>query len=323
MKVPANDIEADYRLLTEGCGLSRPDASFLAVEGPDAAEYLHSQVTNDVEDLEPGQGCYACLLDRKGHIQADMRILRKPDGDFLIVCDPSAAGPLERHLATYSIGRDVSITPAEQALISLEGPGSAAVCGSEPDGEGSSVSTTIGGVGCHLVGTDTGVDVIGPAEMAGQVIESLLAGGAREVSPTASEALRIETGRPLFGAELTDGPMPAEAGVVDRAVSFTKGCYIGQEPVARLHYKGRPNRVLRGIRLAGPATVGDPVKNADRELGTITSLSHSPREGWIALSILRREASPGDPVEVLTESGAVEAEVVELPFPGTMAEVGR
>ena len=314
MKATTKDIDAEYRLLREECGLTRRDACFLTVDGPDAAEYLHSQVTNDVEALEPSQGCYACLLDRKGHIRADMRILRTPGDYFLVICDPAAAESLERHLTTYSIGRDVRITGTEEALISLEGPASGSICGPLPDEEHASTLSMIGGIESVVVRTPEGIDVITPASRVREATEAMLAAGALEVSPEASEALRVEAGIPRFGNELADGPMPAEAGLVDRAVSFTKGCYIGQEPVARLHYKGRPNRFLRGIRLAAPPAVGDRVQNADRELGRITSLAHSPREGWIALSILRREASPGDPVEVVTDFGTVEGEVIELPF---------
>jgi folate-binding Fe-S cluster repair protein YgfZ len=106
--------------------------------------------------------------------------------------------------------------------------------------------------------------------------------------------------------------MPAEAGITDRAVSFTKGCYIGQEPVARLHYKGKPNRHLRGLRLSAAATAGDAIRFGDREVGQVGTACVSPARGPIALAIVRREAAPGEVVSV--GDGGVEAEVVELPF---------
>jgi folate-binding Fe-S cluster repair protein YgfZ len=108
--------------------------------------------------------------------------------------------------------------------------------------------------------------------------------------------------------------MPAEAGIVERAVSFTKGCYIGQEPVARLHYKGRPNRFLRGLKLEGAAEPGNTVRLGERELGSIGTAVHSPASGRIALAILRKEAEPGGRVEVETGNGPVEATVTDLPF---------
>jgi folate-binding Fe-S cluster repair protein YgfZ len=106
--------------------------------------------------------------------------------------------------------------------------------------------------------------------------------------------------------------MPAEAGIVDDAVSFSKGCYIGQETVARLHYRGKPNRHLRGLRLDRPASAGEVVRLDHRELGTIGTAALSPARGPIALAVLRREAEPGSRVAVGDDGNA--GEVVELPF---------
>jgi folate-binding Fe-S cluster repair protein YgfZ len=104
--------------------------------------------------------------------------------------------------------------------------------------------------------------------------------------------------------------IPQEAGLNERAVSFTKGCYVGQETVARLHYRGKPNRHLRGLRLSAPVEPGTPVVAGEREVGRIGSAAVSPRLGPIALAILRREAQPGSTVTI----GDATAEVVELPF---------
>jgi folate-binding protein YgfZ len=132
------------------------------------------------------------------------------------------------------------------------------------------------------------------------------------VSEQAAEIVRVESGRPRFSAEMAAAPMPAEAGIAERAVSFTKGCYIGQEPVARLHYKGRPNRRLRGLRLSAPASPGDPIRLGEREVGSVATACLSPALGPIALAIVRREAGPGDRVEVGGDGSG--GEVVELPF---------
>jgi folate-binding Fe-S cluster repair protein YgfZ len=107
--------------------------------------------------------------------------------------------------------------------------------------------------------------------------------------------------------------IPQEAGLNDRAVSFSKGCYVGQETVARLHYKGKPNRHLRGLRLSGPVASGTPLRLGEREVGRVRSVVISPRFGPIALALVRREAGPGDVVQV-GDGGDVSAEVVELPF---------
>ena len=132
------------------------------------------------------------------------------------------------------------------------------------------------------------------------------------MSEQAAEIIRVESGRPRFGLDMGPESMPAEAGITERAVDFEKGCYIGQEPVARLHYRGKPNRTLRGLRLSSPAEHGDPLLLADREVGTVGTVCLSPALGPIALAIVRREASEGDRLAV--GGGAITAEVVGLPF---------
>ena len=148
--------------------------------------------------------------------------------------------------------------------------------------------------------TDLGVDVIGSRPD--------LPGAGEETA----ECLRIESGRPRLGFDMGGATIPQEAGLNERAVSFTKGCYVGQETVARLHYKGKPNRHLRGLRLSEPAQHGDPILLGDerKELGTVGSACVSPRHGPIALALVRREAEPGDEVIV----GDSAAKVVDLPF---------
>jgi folate-binding protein YgfZ len=122
----------------------------------------------------------------------------------------------------------------------------------------------------------------------------------------------VERGRPRYGIDLDDSTMPAEAGLEERAVSFTKGCYVGQETVARLHWKGRPNRHLRGLKLTAPAAAGEVIRYEGREIGHLGSVAESPRLGWIGLALVRREADPGARVEVGEKAAA--AEVVALPF---------
>jgi tRNA-modifying protein YgfZ len=124
--------------------------------------------------------------------------------------------------------------------------------------------------------------------------------------------VRVERGRPRYGFELNDGVIPQEAGLNERAVSFTKGCYVGQETVARLFYRGKPNRHLRGLRLSGPAATGDPLRLGEKEVGRLGTVVVSPAFGPIALAIVRREASPGDTLAVGDD--AVTAEIVDLPF---------
>jgi folate-binding protein YgfZ len=309
------ELDAQYRQLREECGLlDRSARGKLVVRGAEAGDYLQSQLTNDVEAVAPGEGCYAALLDRKGHIQADMRVLRLEEGEYWIDTEPEALEAARRHLETYKIGREVEVLDVtqERAILSLIGPRCAEVAGAVALPEHASESTSVGGLDCLLVGTRAGLDLIAAGTDARGVREALVAAGAVEVGGEAAEILRIEAGSPRFGSDMGPETMPAEAGIVDAAVSFTKGCYIGQEPVARLHYKGRPNRHLRGLELSAPVDPGAPLRLGEKEVGRIGSSCVSPARGPIALAIVRREAEPG--AELAAGEDGVTARVVELPF---------
>lgn len=309
------ELDAQYRQLREECGLlDRSTRGMLLVRGPEAAEYLQGQLTNDVEALAAGEGCYAALLDRKGHIQADMRVLRLAPDEVWLDTEAEAAEAARRHLEMYKIGRDVEVSDVggERALLSLLGPQSASLAGTAALPEHASAETRIAGTPCIAVGTVEGIDLIAAAADGAALRRALVEAGAGEVGPAAVEILRIEAGRPRFGAEMGPQTMPAEAGIVDDAVSFTKGCYIGQEPVARLHYKGRPNRHLRGLELSAAAEPGSVLRLGDREVGRVGSSCVSPARGQIGLAIVRREAEPG--AELSVGEDGVTARVVDLPF---------
>ncbi len=311
----AIELDAQYRQLREECGLlDRSDRGKLTVSGPDAVEYLQGQLTNDVEALEPGEGQYAALLDRKGHMQADMRVLRPAADEVWLDTEPEALAAARRHLEMYSIGREVEVADvsAERAILSLIGPRGVEMAGTAALPENACEATSLAGVDCLAVGTRDGIDLICPAADAGRLREALLVAGAVEVSPEAAEILRIESGTPRFGTEMGTETMPAEAGIVEDAVSFTKGCYIGQETVARLHYKGRPNRHLRGLRLSAPAEPGATLRLGEKEVGRLGGAAVSPALGPIGLAILRREAEPG--TELAVGEDGVTARVVDLPF---------
>jgi len=309
------ELDAQYRQLREECGLlDRSGRGKLAVTGPDAAEYLQGQLTNDVEALEPGDGQYAALLDRKGHMQADMRVLRPAAEEIWLDTEPEALAAVRRHLEMYSIGRDVQVADvsAEHAILSLIGPRSVEIAGTAALPEHSCETTAVAGTECLAAGTRTGIDLIVVVAEVERLRAALLAAGAVEVSSEAVEILRVEAGVPRFGAEMGTATMPAEAGIVADAVSFTKGCYIGQETVARLHYKGRPNRHLRGLRLSAPAEPGTTLRLGEKEVGSLGGAVVSPALGPIGLAILRREAEPG--TELAVGEDGVTAEVVDLPF---------
>jgi folate-binding protein YgfZ len=311
----AVELDAQYRQLREECGLlDRSPRGKMIVSGGEAAEYLQGQLTNDVEGLSSGEGQYAALLDRKGHLQADMRVLRTSAEEIWVDTESEALEAARRHLETYKIGREVAIADltAERAILSLIGPRSAEIAGTPPLPEHASETAGVGGIECLAVGTAAGIDLIVKAADAGALQGGLVAAGAVEVGDEAAEIVRIEAGTPRFGAEMSAETMPAEAGIVERAVSFTKGCYIGQEPVARLHYKGKPNRHLRGLELSAPAAPAAPLRLGEKEVGRIGSACVSPSRGAIALAIVRREAEPG--TELAVGEDGVTARVVDLPF---------
>jgi folate-binding protein YgfZ len=287
---------SEYELLRESAGLvNHSDRAKFLVRGGEAAEFLQGQVSNDVEALAPGGGCYATILNHKGKLRTDLRILR---GEDFIWLDTEAIGHavLAHMLRTYALGRDVQWedVTATRALVSVIGPAAHELFeGPEHSFEERD--------GCMYVATALGVDVIG---------EPGLELDFETVSEEAAECLRIESGRPRLGFDMDAETMPQEAGINERAVSFTKGCYVGQETVARLHYRGKPNRHLRGLRLSEPAERGADILLGEKVVGRLGSVCTSPRLGPIALALVRREAAPGATVTV---AGA-QAEVVALPF---------
>jgi tRNA-modifying protein YgfZ len=291
---------SDYELLTESAGLvDRSERAKFIVRGGEALDFVQGQVSNDVEALTPGTGCYATILNHKGKLRTDLRILR---GDDWLWLDTEAIGhAVIRHtLETYSLGRDVSFEDVTESrtILSLIGPEARDRLDAAPPLE---EHAFVEGEHGLYVATDLGVDVIGEPGL-DLVVEP--------VSEEVAECRRIETGRPRLGFDMGSETIPQEAGINERAVSFTKGCYVGQETVARLHYKGKPNRHLRGLRLTEPAERGAELLLGEKVVGHIGSSCVSPRFGPIALAVVRREAAPGATVLV---AGA-QAEVVELPF---------
>jgi folate-binding protein YgfZ len=286
---------SDYELATTAAVVvDRSNRGKLVLTGSEVADFLQGQVSNDVEALAPGHGLYATLLNAKGKIRCDMRIVRGNDW-FMLDCEPQALPVLEHLVRTYSIGRDVTAAPRDGGLHSIIGPAAREALDNPPPTQ--EHATSEGELGLY-VATDVGVDVFGEAPDLPVATEDV------------AECLRIESGRPRLGFELGDDVIPQEAGLNDRAISFTKGCYVGQETVARLFYKGKPNRHLRGLRLSAPVQRGDEIRGADRIVGRISSACVSPIHGPIALALVRREAAPGDTVQV----GDAAAEIAELPF---------
>ena len=311
------DTSADaLAAMHEGCAIvDRSERGKLALTGAEAKEFLHGQVTNDIEVLVPGEGCYAAFLTHKGKMLGDLRVLDTGD-ELLLDTERVALQELFNMIRRFKLGRDVELhkRTVEFGLLSLVGPDSRRIAGAGelPDREHAHRLATVGGARVRLIATDVGVDVLCDAADTEPVAATLIAAGAVPATEAAFEIRRVESGRPRYGADLDDSVIPQEAGLNERAVSFEKGCYVGQETVARLHFRGKPNRHLRGLRLSAPVPPGTPLRLGEREVGRLGSVVESPRLGPIALALVRREAEPGTTLAA-GDDGA-RAEVVELPF---------
>jgi folate-binding protein YgfZ len=307
-------LQSEYAALTEACGvLDRSDRGKLALTGAEAKSFLQGQVSNDTEALESGRGCYAAFLTPKGKMLGDLRILDTGD-ELLLDTERTALQELFNMIRRFSIGYAVELhkRTLECGLLSLIGPQSDSVAqaafGTAP---GPAEHDHLLGGDVRLIRTEVGIDLLFDSERRDSVLEAVQSAGAAPVGEEAAECLRIEHGRPRYGIDLDDTVIPQEAGLNERAVSFTKGCYVGQETVARLFYRGKPNRHLRGLRSAEPLEPGAELHYEDRVAGRVTSVAVSPRFGPIALGFVRREVPVGAAVKA-GEAGL--AEVVELPF---------
>jgi folate-binding protein YgfZ len=307
----------------------RRDRVLFRVEGERRVEMLDGILTNDLKRAPPDRALWALLLTPKGRIVADLRVLPRPDELWLEV--PAVAA--ERLAATfqrYLPPRFARATVwAEGAVLDVYGPAAAeavrAATGVEPPSEPPRVAALDGETGPAVVvahddlrlpgytvaGARAALEPIGAALHA----HAERTGGA-PLDDAAFDALRIEAGWPRYGQDVTEENLVQETGWESRAVSFTKGCYLGQEVVIRVHHRGHPNRYLRGLRLPEPLPLPGSTLYADgKPVGTVTSTARSPRLGPIGLGYVRREVAPGARVRVGDPEAGAEAEVLALPFP--------
>jgi tRNA-modifying protein YgfZ len=308
--------EAEYRAATEACGFAdRSERGKLALTGADAKAFLQGQVSNDVEALTPGTGCYAAFLTPKGKMLGDVRILDTGD-EVLLDTERVALQELFNMVRRFSVGYAVELhkRTVQRGLVSLLGPQAERVAGigDLADAEHAHVASAIDGIATRAIRTELGIDLLCDAEDTEALTSALTARGGVSVSQAVADCVRVEHGRPRYGVDLDDSVIPQEADLNDRAVSFTKGCYVGQETVARLFYRGKPNRQLRGLKLSAPVASGAEITLGDRVVGRLGSVAESPALGSIALALVRREAPPGS--EVVVGADQLDAVVVELPF---------
>lgn len=326
------DPAAEHRAVRQAAGLIDCEAvGKIEVTGRDRVAFLQGMLTNDVKILEPGQGCQAAFLDAHGKVQALLSVFVAQDRLFLELPPATAAKTLQL-LDKFLISEKVEfadVTPAF-ACFSLQGPTAArvlAVLGGSPAplDPYRHVELAADGVPVRVFRVDdTGDDGFhcwAPAEHAAALWARLLEAGRpfglRPAGVVALDALRVEAGIPWYGSDVDETTLLPEM-PLEHLVSYTKGCYIGQEIVARVKYRGHVNRLLTGFIVEGehvPA-FGAAVVKEDKEIGRVTSAVHSFLLGRpIALGFVRREwAEPGTPVTVRDRAVTLPAQVSALPF---------
>ncbi len=315
------------------------DLSFrgrLCITGADRQTFLHGQVTNDVKLLHPGTGCYAALITAKGKMQSDLHIWCLAD-ELLLDFEPGLSEVVAQRLDKYIIAADVQIVDAAPAygLLSVQGPKAEAAARAlgmtweipvKPASFSTTTDTTLGQLYLmHQPRTGTsGFDLFVPSASMGAVADKLIASaklfGGRAAGWDALELARIEAGIPRYGADMDETNLPPEAGLDARAISYTKGCYIGQEVLARIRTYGQVSKALRGLRLADDLRKlpvrGDKLFKDGKEAGYITSAILSTALGAkLALGYVRREANQvGNELTLRTVAGESSARIVEVPF---------
>jgi folate-binding protein YgfZ len=334
------DLAAECRAVREGAGVAvRSDLVPLRMWGRDPVRMLNGLITNDLAHTEDGRGVYGAMLTPKGRTIAELRVFRREGADgaeLLVVLPAEALAGTAEHLKKYvpPLFARWEDRSGHVGVLGVYGPRAAArlhgVLGVAPlpEGEESFVVAAFAGEPVLAArtldaGLEDGYDLFAPLEAVPALWDALLAGDdARPVGFGALEVLRIEAGRPRYGAELTEETIPTEAfeatGLLPRAISFTKGCYTGQEVIVRIAHRGHVNRHLRGLLLGerpapAPRTpLFHPVTG--KEIGWTTSAAHSPLLGQtLALAYVRREVEPGGEVR-LGAVGGDSVTVSTLPF---------
>jgi folate-binding protein YgfZ len=311
-------LAEDYDALRRGVGARVVRRDGLVVRGKDAESYLQGQCSQDVASLAVGASADSLLLSPQGKLEALVRVTRRADDEYLLDVDGGWGAAVRARLERFKLRVKIEIEDVALRCLSLRGPEAAAMS--------STVDAEL--VVAFSWGGAEGVDLLGA-----QVGESALPTTVRRCGPAAWEALRVEAGIPVLGAELDEHTIAAEAGLVERAVSLTKGCYTGQELVARLDARGnKVARRLTGLVLApgepgpvpagsgsedatGPLPAGCAVLDGEAQVGTVTSSAWSPALGAVALAYLHRRVTPPAALSVrLAEGRRVGAEARELPL---------
>ena len=307
------DVPAEHAALRQSAGvLDLGFRSRICLTGADRARFLHGQVTNDVNRLRPGEGCYAALVTAKGKMESDLNIYALQD-ELLLDFEPGLTGKISQRLEKYIVADDVQIVDVASlyGLLGVQGPKSDEVLKAGgifpeiPAKPFHSIKISDAMLGeIYLMAQSRagsrGFDLFVPADSLGAVADKLIAAakavGGRACGWEALEMARIEAGIPRYGLDMDETTLPLECGIESRAVSYNKGCYIGQEVINRIHSIGHVNKELRGLHLADalktlPAK-GDKLFHDGKEVGYVTSAAKSfALNANIALGYVRREVN--------------------------------
>jgi folate-binding protein YgfZ len=291
--------------------MARPPRDVVVVSGADAISFLQSLLSQDLDPLGDGHGAHTLLLTPQGKLDVDLVYLRVGDEAWLL-CEGGYGEQLAASLARFKIRVDATIEPRpDLTVLAVRGPSNLAA---ELDGAAYAHARRDGGrvVRVPWPGGDA-VDVVGPAEAVDAVEERLRAAGVERIDDAAYDALRIAAGVPRQGFDTDEKTIPQEAFLEHDAVSFTKGCFLGQELVCRIDTRGHVNRYLRTLRLGDVMPPrGSEVVADDKVVGTVTSSVDSPTAASSVLGYVRHEIEPGARVIVRWDGGDTEAVVEEL-----------
>jgi folate-binding protein YgfZ len=285
-----SDLATDYRFLRTAAGALWLARDAVRVSGPDARDFLQGQCSQDLASLVVGQSDWSLVLEPQGKVSALVRVTLVDEDVLILDTDGGFGEHLQARLVRFKLRVKADIEALDWQCLAVRGP----EAGRVPDG----LDASWPGL--------PGVDLLGPQPSPPP--------GIPMVSTEAYEAVRIEAGVPSMGAELTDRTIPAETGIVDRTVSFTKGCYTGQELVARIDSRGgHVPRHLRGVVLSGPAPAGATVEVDGKNAGALTSVGLRP-EGAVALAYVGRDVTPPASATVSWEGGTTSGRVEVLPL---------
>jgi len=337
------DVLAEHAALRETAGVL--DLSFrsrICLTGADRARFLHGQVTNDINRLRAGEGCYAAITTAKGKMESDVNIYALQD-ELLLDFEPGLTEKISQRLEKFIVSDDVQVVDVSPlyGLLSAQGPKALEVIKALgifpelPAKEFQSVRVTQAMLGeIYLISRTRAPGSAGvppasfnlfvPTDSLGAVADKLIAAaksmGGRACGWDALEIARLEEGIPRFGADMDESNLPLECGIESRAVSYKKGCYIGQEVINRIHSIGHVNKELRGLRFADDVkrlpVKGDKLFHDGKEVGYVTSAVKSPAlNAVVALGYVRREANaPGTELVLHESAGESKAVVAELLF---------